>query len=487
MPSRAGAPRTLDDLIRMSEVDGQVHGGSGTTLISDMTHDSRRVSSGSLFCCVRGSVVDGHDFAIDAVRTGAAALLVDRHVSGVPADVPQIVVSDVRSAIGPMASAFHGFPSRRLMVVGVTGTNGKTTTCHLIASILRHAGVSVEVLGTLQGRFTTPEACDLQREFARMVDDGVRSVVMEVSSHALALHRVDGTGFAATTFTNLSQDHLDFHGDMESYFAAKARLFTSPFTSVGVVNIDDEYGRRLAELAENADVRIVPYSLDDVSGIVVTPTTVEYDWRGRRVSMHMGGRVNVVNSLAAALTCRELGFDTETIAGGLAAAEPVRGRYESISIDRDFVVLVDYAHTPDGLESLLGSLRDSLQDQESAGRLIVVFGCGGDRDRAKRPLMCAFASRLADAVLVTSDNPRSENPQSIIDDIVAGVPESHMSRIVLCDTDRRRAIHAALDLARAGDVVVIAGKGHEVTQSIGLEVLPFDDRVIVREWEGRAA
>ena len=484
MPSRAGTPRTLDDLIRLSGVDGVVHGGSGAAQVLDVTHDSRRVSAGSLFCCVRGSVVDGHDFAVDAVRSGAAALLVEEPIPGVPADLPQVVVSDVRASIGPLASAFHGFPSRHLMVVGVTGTNGKTTTCHLIASVLRHAGLSVEVLGTLQGRFTTPEACDLQRDFARMVDNGVRAVVMEVSSHALALHRVDGTGFAATTFTNLSQDHLDFHGDMESYFAAKARLFTSDFTSVGVVNIDDAYGRRLTETAA---IRMVPFSLKDVSDVSVTPTAIGYEWRGTRVAMRMGGSVNVANSLAAAATCRELGIDAETIAGGLSAAEPVRGRYEPVPIARDFVVLVDYAHTPDGLESLLGSLRDSLHHSGSSGRLIVVFGCGGDRDQAKRPLMGEIAARVADVVLVTSDNPRSEDPQSIVDDIVAGVPESHMSRVALRDVDRRRTIHAALDLARAGDVVVIAGKGHEVTQTVGLEVLPFDDRVIVREWEGRAA
>ena len=424
--------------------------------------------------------MDGHRFASAAIEAGAVALLVEEHVAGIPDSVAQVLVSDSRSATGPLAAAFHGFPSRRMMVVGVTGTNGKTTTCHLIASVLRHSGIRVEVLGTLQGRFTTPEACDLQREFARMVDEGTRAVVMEVSSHALALRRVDGTGFAAATFTNLSQDHLDFHGDMESYFAAKSRLFDPGFTSVGVVNVDDDYGRRLRD---SSSIRVVPFSGDDAENVRVSPVGVTFGWQGHAVSLSMGGRVNVMNALAAATTCRELGIDTSTIAAGLATAEPVRGRYERVTIDRDFVVLVDYAHTPDGLESLLGTLRES----RPAGRLVVVFGCGGDRDQAKRPLMGAIAAELADVVYVTSDNPRSENPRSIIDAIISGIPSANTSRVASSDPDRRRAIFAALDDARAGDVIVIAGKGHEVTQSVGSEVLPFDDREIVREWEGRAA
>lgn len=480
MTTRPWSPRVLEELIRDSGVEASLYGGTRGRLITGITHDSRRVSEGSMFCCVRGKVSDGHTFAVDAVRAGAGAVMVDERVPGIPDDVPQVVVPDVRRAVGHVASALYGFPSRRMMVVGVTGTNGKTTTCHLIASVLRQAGQVVEVLGTLSGRLTTQEAADLQRELGRMADEGVTAVVMEVSSHSLELHRVDGTVFAAVAFTNLSQDHLDFHADMESYFSAKSRLFTSEFTAVGVVNSDDEYGRRLID---TASVRTVPFGSGDATGVSVTPTSAGFDWRGARISLRMGGRVNVSNAVAAATTCRELGVDVDSISSGLSAAGPVRGRYEPVEVGRGFVVLVDYAHTPDGLESLLGSLRDSL----SAGRLIVVFGCGGDRDQAKRPLMGGIASRLADAVFVTSDNPRSEDPLSIVDDIVAGVPASRLSRIELRDIDRRRAIFAALDSARDGDVVVIAGKGHEVTQTVGGEVLPFDDRVIVREWEGRAA
>ena len=475
-----GGHKSIDDLIRLSGVSARVARGDGSTRVTDVTHDSRRVTAGSLFCCVRGASDDGHRFAAEAVRAGAVALLVEEVVDDLPGDITgevvQVVVDDSRSAMGHLASAFHGFPSRHMAVVGVTGTNGKTTTCHLISAVLRHAGMSIATLGTLHGRFTTPEATDLQREFASLLNDGVRAVVMEVSSHALELDRVTGTTFAAAVFTNLSQDHLDFHGDMESYFGAKARLFTTGFTPVGVVNADDDYGRRLLA---TSPVRTVGFSSVDASNVVVTPVEVAFDWRGRRLSLAMGGRVNLMNALAAVTTCRELGIDEETIAEGLARAPQVRGRYEQVDIGTGFVVIVDYAHTPDGLFRLLDSLRES----RPAGRILVVFGCGGDRDVAKRPLMGAIAAGGADAVFVTSDNPRSEDPQSIVDAIVAGVASSERGKIVLVDTDRRRAIHAALSSARDGDVVVIAGKGHEVTQTIGSEVLPFDDRLVVREWK----
>ena len=468
--------KTIDELIRLSGVAARVVRGDGSTRVTDVTHDSRLVKSGSLFCCVRGGRFDGHRFAAEAVSSGAVALVVEEVIDGVDERTAQIEVDDSRSAMGPLASAFHGFPSRHLAVVGVTGTNGKTTTCHLISAVLRHAGMSTETLGTLDGRFTTQEATDLQRELAAFVAGGVRAVVMEVSSHALQLQRVAGTSFAAAVFTNLSQDHLDFHGDMESYFAAKARLFTADFTPVGVINADDEYGRRLLD---SSSVRSVGYSSADVSNVVTTPVDVAFDWRGRRVTLAMGGGVNVLNALAAATTCRELGIDEATIVEGLATAPQVRGRYEQVEIGAGFVVIVDYAHTPDGLSRLLESLRET----QTAGRILVVFGCGGDRDAAKRPLMGAIATMGADAVFVTSDNPRSEDPHSIIEAIVAGVPLSQRGKIALVDTDRRRAIHAALESARDGDVVVVAGKGHEVTQTIGSEVLPFDDRLVVREWK----
>ena len=458
----------------------EIVAGSPSNRVSSITHDSRNVAPGTLFGCIRGTRHDGHRFAADAVASGATALLVEDPVDGLADSVAQIRVDDTRAAIGPFAAALHGFPSDRMTVVGVTGTNGKTSTCHFVSAVLRRAGITTETLGTLRGGFTTPEAADLQRMFAGFVDAGVAAVVMEVSSHALALHRVDGTTFAAAVFTNLSQDHLDFHGDMESYFGAKSMLFDPRFSPVGVVNADDPYGRRIIS---SGSVRTVPFSTTDLGEVRVGVVDASFTWSGHRVTIPMGGRVNVANALAAATVCRELGIDDETIVAGLAGAEQVPGRYERVPISTDFVVIVDYAHTPDGLSRLLESLRES----GPAGRIVVVFGCGGDRDTAKRPLMGAIAAQNADVVLITSDNPRREDPLSIIEQIVAGVPEDLRSRVAGVETDRRRAIFQALDLARTGDIVVIAGKGHEVTQTIGSEVLPFDDRSVVREWEERAA
>lgn len=456
----------------------EIVAGSPSNRVSSITHDSRNVAPGTLFGCIRGTRHDGHRFAADAVASGATALLVEDPVDGLADSVAQIRVDDTRAAIGPFAAALHGFPSDRMTVVGVTGTNGKTSTCHFVSAVLRRAGITTETLGTLRGGFTTPEAADLQRMFAGFVDAGVAAVVMEVSSHALALHRVDGTTFAAAVFTNLSQDHLDFHGDMESYFAAKARLFSGNLAPVGIVNLDDAFGRRLAA---DSSVRTVGFSMSDISDVAVSPVACSFTWRHHRLELPMGGRVNVMNALAAATTCHELGIDDASIVRGLASVEQVPGRYERVDIGRDFDVIVDYAHTPDSLGRLLESIRESM----NGGRIIVVFGCGGDRDAAKRPLMGAIAAELADSVVVTSDNPRSENPSRIIDEIRDGIPASLLSRVVDVDVDRRRAIHGALNVAGRGDVVVIAGKGHEVTQTIGAEVLPFDDRQVVREWEGR--
>jgi UDP-N-acetylmuramoyl-L-alanyl-D-glutamate--2,6-diaminopimelate ligase len=468
--------------VEVLRVAGDAGGIAGTD-ISSITHDSRQVVEGALFCCIRGEHADGHDFAADAVDAGAVALLVEHEVRAPAA--AQVVVADTRVAIGPIASAFHDDPSRRLDVVGVTGTGGKTTTVHLLAAIFDAAGRPAGVVGTLTGARTTPEAPELQATLAGFLADGKRSVAMEVSSHALAMHRVDGTRFAAAVFTNLSRDHLDFHRSMEDYFAAKARLFTPEFTAKAVVNVDDPHGRLLAEAAV---VPTVGYSMGEADDVRVGVDGSRFRWRGVEMRVPLGGRFNVGNALAAATTAAELDIDPETIAVGLAAAPPVPGRFEVVGRDRPFAVVVDFSHKPDGLAQVLATAREVAGP---GGRVIVVFGAGGDRDRSKRPEMGAVAAELADLVVVTSDNPRSEDPGDIIDEIVAGIPDtearSHDGRLTI-EPDRRAAIAVAVARAREGDVVVIAGKGHETTQTIGDRVIPFDDRDVAREaLEERAA
>ena len=446
-------------------------GDPGTPVV-DVTLDSREVAPNWMFCCLPGSHRDGHEFAISAVDAGASVLLVERELFMPPGRaVAQVVVAEARAATGWIAAAANQHPSDDLLLAGVTGTNGKTTTTQLIGDVVRFAGRRVEVLGTLSGRHTTPEAPDLQRQLARCRDSGVQVVVMEVSSHALALDRVSGTHFDVAAFTNLGRDHLDLHVTTERYFAAKARLFEPRFADRGVVNTDDVHGRLLFDLA---GIPMTGFSLDELGDVVVGPTRHSYRWRGREVSVSMGGLFNVANSLAAAETCRALGIDDDVIVAGLAAASPVPGRFEPIEEGQNFAVLVDYAHTPDGIRAAVRAARATI----TGGRVIVVFGCGGDRDRDKRPEM-AVAAADADEMVITSDNPRSEDPSSIIDAIVRGVPGDYRGTVVI-EPDRRTAIALALTDAGHGDIVVIAGKGHETTQTIGDQVLDFDDRVVAR-------
>jgi UDP-N-acetylmuramoyl-L-alanyl-D-glutamate--2,6-diaminopimelate ligase len=470
------SPRSLSDLVRVLGRSVE-----DSTYVTRVTHDSRDVVPGTIFCCVRGQRADGHDFAADAAARGAVALVVERAVPGV--SIPQFEVADSRVALALLSCEFFGHPSQQLRVIGVTGTNGKTTTTQLLGSIMRTAGWNSEVFGTLSGQYTTPEAPVLQQRLAGFLADGGRAVAMEVSSHSLALHRVDGTRFAVGVFTNLGRDHLDFHGDMESYFAAKARLFTADFCDQAVINVDDAFGARLArEVAKDVDV--IPYSRVDVGNVSISPVSHSYTWRGRRVTAPLGGSFNVMNSLAAATAAVAAGLDSDSVVAGLAAAPTVPGRFESVDAGQDFAVLVDYAHTPDGLAEVLRSVRES---NASGGKVIVVFGCGGDRDKAKRPMMGEIAVSLADSVIVTSDNPRSEDPRAIIDSIAAGIPDHLRHRLYGIFPERAEAIGRALRLASANDVVVIAGKGHETTQTIGSTVVPFDDRVVAREFlEGRS-
>jgi UDP-N-acetylmuramoyl-L-alanyl-D-glutamate--2,6-diaminopimelate ligase len=466
--------RTVADLIRaVGSSNANLVSGSADVKVLDITNDSRSVESGSMFCCVRGLQRDGHEFAGIAVERGAVALLVDHRLDKF-GDVAQVRVGDVRAAIGSFASEVFANPSRHMSVVGVTGTNGKTTTAHLLGSILRTSGVSTDVIGTLSGTLTTPEASDLQRNLASRRAEGTQSVVMEVSSHALSLDRVLGTSFALAIFTNLGRDHLDFHGTQDAYFEAKARLFEPDLARVGVVNADDPFGRRLID---RGSIPIIPFSVSDVADVEVSATAHSYTWHGQQLGVAMGGSLNLMNSLAAATAARELGVDLAAIAEGLRVAPVVSGRFEHVDAGQAFVVLVDFAHTPDGLGEMLRSVRQATTD----GRVIVVFGCGGDRDKMKRPIMGETAATLADAVVVTSDNPRSEDPEAIIASIVAGVPDHLRRRLIGIEANRREAMSLAFRHAREGDVVVIAGKGHERTQTIGDEVVDFDDRVVARE------
>lgn len=461
----------LRQLVALAE-RGRLGGSDGDPELTTVEHDTEEVVPGSLFCCVRGSRVDGHDLAATAVEAGAAALLVDHPL---PLAVPQIVVPDVRRAMGPLAAAFWGQPSHDLTVAGVTGTSGKTTVTHLLRSVLEAAGRPCAIIGTLSGARTTPEATELQAMLARERSGGRDAVALEVSSHGLELHRVDGTRFAVAVFTNLSQDHLDFHHTMDSYFAAKSALFTPGFTGRAVVCADDPWGRRLlARLEAEPDVTTTPYSLDDADGLVLTSAGASYRWRGETVHLRLAGRFNVSNAVAAATAAHALGIEPAIVARGLSAAPPVAGRFEAIDTGQPFTVLVDYAHKPDALDKALRAARELVAD---GGSLVVVFGCGGDRDAAKRPVMGEVAARLADRVTLTSDNPRSEDLRAIIDAIGTGMPRG---TAVVVEPDRRRAIERALGGARPGDVVVIAGKGHETTQIIGDTVVPFDDRAVAR-------
>jgi UDP-N-acetylmuramoyl-L-alanyl-D-glutamate--2,6-diaminopimelate ligase len=456
----------IEAVVEREMVDAPRVVGDPSTSVLRATHDSRAVQPGTLFCCVPGAAFDGHDFAADAVGAGATALVVERELA---LAVPQLVVRSVRSAMGPLAAALEGFPSESVAVAGITGTNGKTTTAHLLASIVRSAGERCGVIGTLTGARTTPEGPMLQGELSSMRDDGCSTVAMEVSSHALDQHRVDGIGFRAAAFTNLTQDHLDYHGSMSAYFGAKARLFQPGRCEVAVVNLDDPYGRLLSETVE---VRWVGYSLDDVSELDLGPQGSAFTWRGQRIELGLPGRFNVSNALAAAGLALELGFDPEAIAAGITGAGDVAGRFERIDGGQGFLAAVDYAHTPDGLRRLLESAREL-----TSGRVIVVFGAGGDRDVHKRPHMGAAAAELADVVVLTTDNPRSEDPAAIMAAVQQGMTEPTDLRI---EPDRARAIALGVALAQPGDVLLVAGKGHETVQIVGDEHRPFDDRAVLR-------
>jgi UDP-N-acetylmuramoyl-L-alanyl-D-glutamate--2,6-diaminopimelate ligase len=445
--------------------------GPATVDIRGVTASTHEVEPGWLFVCIPGQRHDGHDFASEAVARGAVAVVTQRRLA---VAVPQLEVSDSRVGLGLLASAHAGWPSRLLDVVGVTGTNGKTSTAHLLAHILSSTGRPCQVRGTLEGALTTPEAPELQRWFTQRHLAGDTAAVVEVSSHALQLERVAGTRFRVGVFTNLGRDHLDFHGTPERYFAAKAKLFEQGCSDTGVVNRDDVHGQLLAHAAE---IPMVTFGRDDAEQVVVDRFEHRYSWRGHAVRVPLGGHFHVMNSLAALTTAGVLGVDEAEAAAAVASAGAIRGRFEVIDLPNAPTVVVDFAHTPDGLEHVLEAARALTND----GRLTVVFGCGGDRDAPKRPAMGEVAARLADTVILTSDNPRSEDPEVIIEAIRRGVVLAAGAPSVCVEVDRRQAIRVAVHTARPGDVVVVAGKGHETVQLVGDVSVPFDDVAVVRE------
>jgi UDP-N-acetylmuramoyl-L-alanyl-D-glutamate--2,6-diaminopimelate ligase len=458
-----------------------------------VTFDSRQMGKGWVFVALRGLKADGTEFVPQAIERGAAAIVAER-APEVRVDVPWVIVGDARLALAILAAEFYRHPSREMQVVGITGTNGKTTTSYLLSAIFEAAGVRCGLMGTVTYRIgsreieatrTTPEAPEVQRMLRQMADEGCGACVMEVSSHALALRRVDGIRFAAAVFTNLTRDHLDFHADMEDYFVAKRRLFEIlPDEAPAIVNLDDPRGASLTEVAKRtvtyainrpADVSTGPlsFSLEGLTIDVRTPNGIV------RVRSRLVGRPNVYNILAAVATASTLGIPLDAIERGLEQLAGVPGRFELASTaEDDITVVVDYAHTDDALRNLLETARPLAKR-----RLLTVFGCGGDRDRSKRPLMGMVAARLSDVVVITSDNPRSEDPARIIEEARRGAQSEARNGATELVTmiDRREAIHEAVRRARAGDVVLIAGKGHEKYQEIGGRVLPFDDVAVARE------
>ncbi len=454
--------------------------GDGDVGLTDVSHDSRAVGPGALFVAIRGLTSDGHRYVDGAIERGAAAICVERAAAR---PVPEIIVTDTRQALGPAASAVHGHPSSAIKVVGVTGTNGKTTVTQMVGSISAHAGLRPGLIGTVGARIgdtpielarTTPEASDFQRLLRRMADAGVSVVATEVSSHAMTLHRVDGTRFALVAFTGLSQDHLDFHGSMDAYFAAKAQLFDRTFSDTAVINVNDPWGRRLRE---KTDLDVVSIGEDiRVTELVERPGASHFMIHTPAgtgpCTLPIGGHFNVENALVAAGIGLALGLDLSSVVQGLERLPPIPGRFEQVPDPAGRFVIVDYAHTPDGIQQVVASAA-----QVSEGRVFAVLGAAGDRDTAKRPLMGESAA-TADVAVITSDNPRSEDPEAIIRAVVEGIgdgPDYHV------EVDRRAAIRWALEHSGPGDVVLILGKGHETGQEYADRTIPFDDRLVTAE------
>jgi len=480
----AAEPTTLESLASLVTPTQMTTRKGSDVAITDIEHDSRRITPGAAFIALPGRTVDGHDFAAVAAANGAAAVICERELN---VDLPQLIVDDTRSAMGAMAARVHGHPAKDMTMIGITGTNGKTTVTHMLEGIARQAGLKTGLVGTIGAHIgdesiplthTTPEATELHRLFATMHDRKVDVVMIEVSSHALVMHRVDGLTFDVSGFTNLSQDHLDFHETMEAYFQAKAELFTQNRTSHGVVVVTDRWGKRLAT---EATVPITTVALDadgDVVGTLAASafvgSTIDISVADRqlRVSTPLAGWFNAANAVLAATIAVHLGWPDDAIAAGISAVGGIAGRFEKVEAGQPFTVIVDYAHTPEAISVVVDAVRAL-----TPGRVIAVGGAGGDRDAEKRSAMGA-ALGGADLAVVTSDNPRTEDPAAIVAAVAAGLPAGVASII---EVDRRSAMRAALASAEPDDVVLLLGRGHEPTQDLGATKVPFSDRAVAEE------
>jgi UDP-N-acetylmuramoyl-L-alanyl-D-glutamate--2,6-diaminopimelate ligase len=457
--------------------------------VTSLCTDSRKVEKGALFFCIPGLRIDAHDFAQQAVDAGAVALVVERKLD---VDCAQILVPSVRAALSYIAAEFYGNPAKQLRLVGITGTKGKTTASFLIKSILQAAGHKVGLIGTvcsmiedreIPANLTTPDPIDFQRLLRQMADEGIEYVVMEVSAHALALRKLEGMVFDVAGFTNLSQDHLDFFRDMDAYLATKMRLFEGGMSRKAVYNVDDERVaqamEKLEETYTTAGIRMPAdvYANDIEIGERGLSYRLTFHKRASiDIALHMPGIFNVYNSLMAAAMCDELGINPSAIKAGLESVKSVPGRIELLETETPYRVILDYAHSPDALSNILSTVRQTIK----AGRLIALFGCGGDRDHDKRPVMGEIGGRFADFSILTSDNPRGEEPCAILEEIEQGIKKVEGAQYIVIE-NRRKAIHYALEMARPGDVVVLAGKGHETYQEIKGVKHPFDEKVVVRE------
>ncbi len=462
----------LSDLI--ADIEGALDAINIDPEVNRVIHDSREVIEGDIFCCLRGEITDGHNYIQEAIDSGASAILAEE-ASGFK--IPTFLVENVRTVLPRVASRIVGNPSKEISVVGVTGTNGKTSVVSMLAEILRTHGISTATIGTLTGLLTTPESPELQRELRKHCNDGVEVVAMEVSSHSLVQKRVDEIYFSTVAFTNLSHDHLDFHGGMESYYQAKALLFSREFSEKAVIATDSEYGHSYFEKAISSGMEVEAFSIKN-RNVVFEQESSSFDWRGERVTIPLGGPFAFANALLSAEIAIQLGLEVQEIIPGLNSLNGINGRFESLAVTQEVSAIIDYAHTPSALAELLEGCRKIV-----AGRIILVFGCGGDRDSKKRPLMGEVASTGADVNILTSDNPRNEDAEKIITEIASGMPVKPQ----IVETDRQKAIEEAVNESEPGDLIIIAGRGHEEYQEIQGKAIPFSDRAVLLDVISKAS
>ena len=462
----------LSDLT--ADIEGLLDGNQVDPEVKRVIHDSREIIEGDIFCCLRGETTDGHNYIQEAIDSGASALLVEE-VSGF--NIPTFLVGNVRAVLPRVSSRIVGNPSKEINVVGVTGTNGKTSVVSMLAEILRTHGTSTATIGTLTGMLTTPESPELQRELRKYCSDGVEVVAMEVSSHSLVQKRVSETNFSSVAFTNLSHDHLDFHGTMEDYYLAKGLLFTGEFSERAVITIDSEHGRSYFEKAISSGMEVEALSTKN-RNVAFTQKSSSFDWRGERVTIPLGGPFAYSNALVSAEIAIQLGLGVTEVIDGLNSLNGIPGRFEPLLITQDTSAIIDYAHTPSALAELLRGCRKIV-----AGRIILVFGCGGERDSEKRPLMGEVASLGADVNILTSDNPRGEDAKKIISEIASGM--SVKPQVI--EVDRRKAIEQAFNEAESGDLLVVAGRGHEEYQEIDGKKIPFSDKTVLLDVVSKAS